>query len=145
VRGLILVTTDGFKFYARVIHEILGPCCICAQVIKTWRNDRVASIEQRLVIGTDWQLQEALTQSEDSDRLNTSFIERLNLTIRQSSAYLARRSLSYARYKERLEEHLELVRCHYNFLRPHAALRFGTATVRVRSSHAARNILWHPA
>jgi transposase-like protein/IS1 family transposase len=128
LRGLVLVTTDGFKFYARVIHEILGSCCIYAQIIKTWRNDRVAKVEQRLVIGTDWQLQEALTQSEDSERLNTSFIERLNLTIRQSCAYLTRRSVSHARSKERLEEHLELVRCHYNFLRPHAALRFGTAT-----------------
>jgi len=60
--------------------------------------------------------------------LNTSFIERLNLTIRQSLAYLARRTLCHARSKEKLEEHLELVRCHYNFVRPHRALRFGRET-----------------
>ena len=35
--------------------------------------------------------------SEDSSTVNTSFIERLNLTIRQSSAYLSRRTLSHAR------------------------------------------------
>ena len=56
------------------------------------------------------------------------FIERLNLTIRQSLAYLARRTLSHARSKEKLEDHLELVRCHYNFVRPHRALRFGRET-----------------
>ena len=53
------------------------------------------------------------------------FIERLNLTIRQSSAYLSRRTLSHARSTERLDEHLELLRCYYNFVRPHGALKFG--------------------
>ena len=57
--------------------------------------------------------------------MNTSFIERLNLTIRQSSAYLSRRTLSHARSTERLDEHLELLRCYYNFFRPHGALKFG--------------------
>ncbi len=32
-------------------------------------------------------------ESEDSTKLNTAFIERLNLTIRQGSAYLHRRSV----------------------------------------------------
>jgi hypothetical protein len=27
--------------------------------------------------------------------------------------------------QQRLEDHLELLRCHYNFLRPHRALKFG--------------------
>src|SRR5438309_10815350 len=27
--------------------------------------------------------------------------------------------------EERLEDHLELLRCHYNFVRPHRALKFG--------------------
>ena len=57
--------------------------------------------------------------------MNTSFIERLNLTIRQSSAYLSRRTLSHARSTEKLDEHMELLRCYYNFVRPHGALKFG--------------------
>jgi hypothetical protein len=70
-------------------------------------------------------LEEALRHSEDSSKLNTSFIERLNLTIRQGSAYLCRPTICHARWKERLEDHLELLRCHYNFIRPHRALKFG--------------------
>jgi hypothetical protein len=35
------------------------------------------------------------------------------------------RTISYARSTEKLEEHLELLRCYYNFVRPHRALRFG--------------------
>jgi hypothetical protein len=49
----------------------------------------------------------------------------LNLTIRQGSAYLFRRTICHARLKERLEDHLELLRCYYNFIRPHRALKLG--------------------
>jgi hypothetical protein len=58
-------------------------------------------------------------------KLNTSFVERLNLTIRQGSSYLGRRTICQARWKQCLEDHLELLRCHYNFVRPHRALKFG--------------------
>ena len=79
-------------------------------------------------MGASWRFDEALNHSEDSSTLNTSFIERLNLTIRQGSAYLARRALSHARLRDKLEQHLELLRCHYNFVRPHRALKFGHET-----------------
>ena len=60
--------------------------------------------------------------------MNTSFIERLNLTIRRSSAYLSRRTLAHARSTDTLDAHLELLRCYYNFVRPHRALKFGRET-----------------
>jgi IS1 family transposase len=119
-----LITTDGFKFYKRVIGRVFGPACVYGQVIKRRKNDRVVKVERRTVIGAG-QLQQALRDSEDSVKLNTSFVERLNLTIRQGSAYLGRRTICQARWKERLEDHLELLRCHYNFVRLHRALKFG--------------------
>ncbi len=73
-------------------------------------------------------LKDALLGSEDSEHLNTSFVERLNLTIRQGSAYLRRRSPCHARCENQLREHVELLRCHYNFVRPHRALKFGRET-----------------
>lgn len=121
-----LITTDGYYYYRAVIGRLFRRACVYAQVVKTRRCDRVVTVDRRLVIGSEWQLKEALTWSEDSWTLNTSFIERLNLTIRQGSAYLGRRSPCYARSREHLEDHLELLRCHYNFVRPHSALRFGT-------------------
>ncbi len=121
-----LITTDGFAFYAQVIRRILGPACLYGQVIKTRRNKRITKVERRAKIGAAWRFEKALCDSEDSSKLNTSFIERLNLTIRQGSAYLFRRTISHARWKERLEGHLELLRCYYNFIRPHRALKFGS-------------------
>ena len=120
-----LLATDGFTFYAKVIRRVFGPTCLYGQVTKTRRNDRVTKVERRAVIGAAWRFEQALRDSEDSSKLNTSFIERLNLTIRQGSAYLFRRTICHARWKERLEDHLELLRCYYNFLRPHRALKFG--------------------
>src|SRR5262249_44383010 len=86
---------------------------------------RIVKVERRAVVGTESRFEERLQRSEDSSTLNTSFIERLNLTIRHGSAYLCRRTICHARWKERLEGHLELLRCHYNFVRPHRALKFG--------------------
>jgi hypothetical protein len=77
------------------------------------------------VIGSNGQFEEVLFRSEDSEKLNTSFIERLNLTVRQGSAYLNRKSPGHARSGEQLSNHLELLRCYYNFIRPHRGLRFG--------------------
>ena len=107
------------------MRRVFGPAALYAQVLKTRRNDRIVKVERKALLGAAWRFEEALNNSEDSSTLNTSFIERLNLTIRQSSAYLSRRTLSHARSEEKLEEHLELQRCHYNFVRPHGALKFG--------------------
>jgi transposase-like protein/IS1 family transposase len=120
-----LIATDGFTFYAKVIRRVFGPACLYGQVIKTRSNDRIVRVERRAVIGAYWRLEKMLADSEDSSKLNTSFIERLNLTIRQGSAYLFRRTICHARWKEHLEDHLELIRCYYNFVRPHRALKFG--------------------
>lgn len=123
--ALFLVTTDGYSAYAGVMRDVVGGNCVYAQVSKTWRNNRVVKVAQKRVIGTPEQLQDVLERSEDSTRVNTSYIERLNLTIRQCCAYLGRRRLSHARGQAQLEGHLELVRCFDNFIRPRSALKFG--------------------
>ena len=120
-----LVVTDGFGFYEKVVRRVFGPACLYGRVIKTRRNDCIVKVERRAVLGDRWRLEQALYNSEDSMKLNTSFVERLNLTIRQGSAYLSRRTICHARGKKQLEDHLELFRCHYNFVRPHRALKFG--------------------
>ena len=113
-----LIVTDGFDFYEKVVRRVFGPAALYGQVLKTRRNNRIVKVERRELMGASWRFEEVLNNSEDSSTLNTSFIERMNLTIRQGSAYLSRRTLSHARSEEKLEEHLELLRCHYNFVRP---------------------------
>ena len=126
--GCPLIATDGFEYYLGAVGDLIGSACVYGQVLKTRRNNRVVRVERRVKIGTADRLQAALWESEDSETLNTSFVERLNLTIRQASAYLRRRSPCHARGADQLRSHVELVRCHYNFVRPHRALRFGRET-----------------
>ncbi len=125
---LPLIVTDGFDFYEKVVRRVFRSACLYGQVLKMRRNDRIVKVERRALIGAASRFEEALNNSEDFSTLNTSYIERLNLTIRQSSAYLLRRTFSHARSKEKLEEHRELLRYYYNFVRPHQALRFGRET-----------------
>ena len=63
-----------------------------------------------------------------SSKPRVAGIERLNLTIRQGSAYLRRCSPCHARGGDQLRGHVELPRCDYNFVRPHCALKFGRET-----------------
>lgn len=126
--GTPLITTDGFKFYAPAIRHVFGPGCVLAQVIKKIKRNRVVRVGTKLIVGTEWRLADALRESENSTKLNTAFIERLNLTIRQGCPYLRRRSPCHARKKKTLDDHLEIFRCFDNFARPHCALRFGTVT-----------------
>ena len=123
-----LIVTHGFEFYGRVVDEVFGMNCLYAQVLKTRRNNRVVKVDRRKVIGSQADFDEALLESEDSETLNTSFIERFNLTLRQAISYLTRRTTGHARRVEQLRNQLEIVRCHYNSLRPHRALKFGTET-----------------
>ncbi|MFT7670528.1 MAG: transposase-like protein [Planctomycetota bacterium] len=120
-----LITSDGMKFYGNAIQLTFGVGCVHAQVIKKIKQNRVVKVGTKLVIGSEWRLEDALEASEDSTKMNTAFIERLNLTIRQGSAYLNRRSPCHARKKRTLDDHLELLRFHYNFCRPHSSLKFG--------------------
>ena len=86
---LPLIVTDGFDFYEKSVTESVAslvPAALYGQVLKTRRNDRIVKVERRALVGAAWRFDEALNNSEDSSTLNTSFIERLALTIRQGSA-----------------------------------------------------------
>ena len=58
-----------------------------------------------------------------SGRLNTAFIERVNLTVRHGIAALARRTWATAQQSPHLLAHLEWWRAYYHFVRPHESLR----------------------
>ena len=90
------------------------------------------------------QIRHALKNSEYSEKLNTSFIERLNLTIRRNTAYLHRQTPSHARCPQALAAQLDLQRCYYNFMRPHMSLKFGpeTWTPAMMAGIAKRKLTW---
>jgi IS1 family transposase/transposase-like protein len=124
IENPFIFTTDGFEPYSWAAKRLLDSVCLYAQVVKKWRKNRVIKVERRLIIGTKPMMEQLLFESEDSSTINTSFIERLNLTIRQGCAYLGRRTACHSRLKDLLNDNLALQMCYYNFVRPHSALKF---------------------
>jgi transposase InsO family protein len=68
--------------------------------------------------GTHQQLRTALQGLGLSGRLNTAFVERINLTLRQSIAALVRRTWSTAQDLPQLLVYIEWWRAYYHFVRP---------------------------
>jgi transposase-like protein len=139
-----LLTTDFFKYNEDCVLRTFGPRCLYAQVDKTYRGNRVIKVDRKFVIGSRDRVEEALLESEDSRKLNTAFIERLNLTIRRSLAALQRKTTAAMRSHRSIAELIELLKCSYNFTRPHQSLRFGkvTRTPAMQAGIATRRLTW---
>jgi IS1 family transposase len=121
----VLIVTDPFQYYAPEVRKTWGPFCVHVESGKVIKRSRIVRVRNRLVHGVHWQLDAALRRSEDSKKPNTVFIERLNLHIRRSLSCLHRRTNSPAKAREVIERAITLLQCHYNFVRPHGALKFG--------------------
>lgn len=135
-------STDGLKqyFYALTAHFgkwewaggkkavwVLLSDFVYSQVIKHQRRRKTIEVERRVLVGEASQYRERLGQAGLSGRINTSFVERLNLTIRQSVSKLTRRTWGPARYTCELMEHLEWWRIYYHLVRPHESLAVALA------------------
>src|SRR5262249_15326550 len=92
-------------------------------VRKNSRRRKPVCVTHVMRLGTEAALQVALQHLGFSGRLNTAFIERVNLTVRHGVAALARRTWATAQQSPHLLTHLEWWRAYYHFVRPHRALR----------------------
>ncbi len=98
-------------------------------------------------LGTEAALTVALQQLGFSGRLNTAYIERVNLTVRHGVAALARRTWATSQQAPQLLAHLEWWRAYYHFVRPHEALRVALKEPRERGGKrlAQRDLQRTPA
>jgi len=97
------------------------PQLLYAQVVKTVRRRRVVRVQHRVVFGTLQAVQQVLAAC--GWQINTAFIERVNLSIRQHVAAVGRRVTTLCKGEEGLHQQLVLYHVYYNFCLPHASLR----------------------
>ena len=121
-----LFTTDGLDMYKWFVQKYLKGIAVYGQIMKKRTKNRIRSVYRTLFNGTQNDLKQMLLELEDSHTLNTSFVERHNLIIRQGCTYLKRKTPAHSRDTRTLKEHVELFQCYYNFIRPHSALKFGS-------------------
>jgi len=77
-----------------------------AQVVKHRRKGRVVSISTRVLFGKEEEIKKLLEASPVSKSVNISFIERNNLTLRQHSRRLTRKTNGFSKDISRLEAQL---------------------------------------
>ena len=87
-------------------------------------------MQTQVLCRTGQELRDALEAMAFSGLINTSFIERFNLTFRQMVASLSRKTWSLTQSHEKLLLHLEWSRAYYHFVRGHQSLSLDRALPR---------------
>ena len=138
-----LFLTDGFREYLTALlthyghwvqpprRQATGPApkprwiplpgLLYAQVIKTVRRRRLVRVRHRVVFGTLEAVQQVLAAC--GWQINTAFIERFNLSMRQHVAAVGRRVTTLCKGEEGLRQQVALYHVYYNFCLPHTSLR----------------------
>lgn len=99
------------------------PELLYAQVVKRRRKGRIVDITARVIFGSEREVAEKLTESPVSQHINTSFVERDNLTLRHHNRRLTRKTISFSKKQERLTRQLHLSLAYYHLVKPHLSLR----------------------
>ena len=92
-----------------------------ATVHKQRKKGRVVSVTTKVVYGRK---EDVLARLESLQQtINTSFVERMNLTLRHLVSRLHRKTLCFSKKREYLVYHLHLALAYYHFVRYHSSLR----------------------
>jgi hypothetical protein len=138
-----LFLSDGYKEYLTAIvthfgcwvqvprRQATGPApkprwmplpeLLYAQVVKTVRRRRLVDVKHRVVFGTLEAVNQVLRPL--GWQINTAFVERINLSLRQHVAAIGRRVATLCKGEEGLRQQLVVYHVYYNFVLPHASLR----------------------
>ena len=96
------------------------PALLYAQVVKTMRRRRLVEVKHRVVFGTKAAGEQVLAAC--GWQINTAFVERRNLSLRQRVAAIGRRSATPCKRQEGLGQPLALCQVYHTFVLPHASL-----------------------
>ena len=112
-----------------------------AQVVKSYRRRRLVGVKHRVVFGTQLAIEQILATCGWT--INTAFVERLNLDIRQRVAAIGRRVNTLCQGEAGLRDHLVLFQTYHNFVLPHASLRQPLLIPEVTSGRGSVKV-WRP-
>src|SRR2546427_1783442 len=140
---VLLFLTDGLKDYGTALLTHFGhwmhparrqakgprpkprwmplPELLYAQVVKSYRRRRIVDVQHRVVFGTRLAIEQVLAACGWT--INTAFVERLNLDLRQRVAAIGRRVTTLCQGEAGLRDQLVLFQTYHNFVLPHASLR----------------------
>ena len=158
-----LFLTDGLKDYATALLTHFGhwmqperrqakgplpkprwmplPALLYAQVVKSYRRRRIVGVTHRVVFGTRLAIAQVLARCGWT--INTAFVERLNLDIRQRVAATGRRVNTLCQSEAGLRDQLILFQVYHNFVLPQASLRQALAEP-IPTNGSGTATVWRP-
>jgi IS1 family transposase len=112
------------------------------QVVKQYKQYRVVKVTQKVVFGDSEKVESILAASAVSNKINTSYIERYNGTVRLMDARCGRKTLRFSKCKENHEIQLALSLGYYHLCRPHKTLtkRYGRPTTPFMASNLTDHV-----
>jgi len=93
-----------------------------ARVCKRRENNRIVEIVEEIVFGEPEEVLRLLG-ADSGGRINTSYVERLNLSIRNSLARFIRRGMNCSKDLGIHTKAIDFFQAWYNFVKPHKSLR----------------------
>ncbi len=158
-----LCLTDGLKDYGTALLTHFGfwrhperrqekgprpkprwmplPGLLYAQVVKSYRRRRLVGVKHRVVFGTQLAVEQVLARCGWT--INTAFVERLNLDIRQRVAAIGRRVNTLCQGEASLRDQLVLFQVYHNFVLPHASLRQRLLVPEATNGYGSAKV-WRP-
>jgi hypothetical protein len=100
--------------------DATAPLALCT-VVKTYRRRRVIRVRHRVVFGALVGVNRVLEPL--GWQINTAFVERANLAMRQHVAAIGRRVMTVCKGEVGLRQQLALYQTYYNWCLPHTSLR----------------------
>jgi len=117
------------------------PALLYAQVVKSYRRRRLVGVTHRVVFGTRLAIEQVLARCGWT--INTAFVERLNLDLRQRVAAIGRRVNTLCQGEAGLQQPLVLFQVYHNFVLPHASLRQALAEPLPTNGRGSAKV-WRP-
>ncbi len=117
------------------------PELLYAQVVKSYRRRRLVGVTHRVVFGTPLAIEQVLARC--GWRINTAFVERLNLDIRQCVAAIGRRVNTLCQDEAGVRDQVTLFQTYHNFVLPRASLRQPLLIPEATNGRGAAKV-WRP-
>jgi IS1 family transposase len=117
------------------------PELLYAQVVKTMRRRRLVAVKHHMVFGTQRAIEQVLAAC--GWPINTAFVERLNLSLRQRVAAMGRRSATPCKSDDGVGQQLALFQVYHNFVLPHTSLRQALAAPVATNGRGSAKV-WRP-
>lgn len=142
IKNVGIIMSDGLDHYKDLILSIF-PESMYARVIKTRNGGKLETASVDVVAGDKELIEFNARIFGFGNGINTAYIERNNLTCRQNSSRLKRKTLAYSKSVAALIDFESVYLAYYNFVKKHKSLTTKNHEKRTPAMRAGlTNRLW---